>query len=87
VAVNRGALAILKQTLRASPLELIFSGVRGQASVLESVYIQNVSGRPLAIADVALAGAQVGLFRIAPFWPRWLAWVRRRGGQHQRHAS
>jgi hypothetical protein len=65
----------MREPLEVTPLELHFSGVRGEAKVTESVAIKNTSDQPVQVSDLRIVGPQAATFAIVtvPFLPLVLA--------------
>lgn len=67
-----------RDDIRIQPLEMTFSGVRGEAGASENAAIKNVGAGPVWIATVAIEGRDRESFKLAPapILPAWLG-----GGQ------
>jgi hypothetical protein len=65
----------LREPLEVTPLELHFSGLRGAASVTESVAIKNTSDQPVQVSDLRIVGEHAATFSIVnvPLLPLVLA--------------
>jgi hypothetical protein len=64
----------VREPLEVLPLELFFSGVRGEARASESVTIRNTGNDPVQIDDLVVVGSQAGVFKVtgAPPMPALL---------------
>src|SRR5262245_55894734 len=57
-------IAKVRESLQIAPLEVVFSGVRGQAKADESVAITNVGGESVQVTGLEIAGAQAATFKL-----------------------
>jgi len=57
-------VARVRDQIQVSPLEMVFSGVRGEVQDDEPVAARNMGGVAVTVAAVELVGAEAGLFRL-----------------------
>jgi len=54
----------MREPLEVTPLELHFSGLRGQAKATESVAVKNTGSEPVQVSEVRVVGLQAATFKI-----------------------
>src|SRR4051812_10845019 len=59
-----GQVEKVREELTVTPLEVVFSGVRGEPPRDESVAIRNTGGQPVQLAAVELVGQDASVFRL-----------------------